>query len=179
MPRIYGKSVMLRDFRREDISGMRAWCNDPDITRYLGPRYTAPIPWEQTEAELDRYLRGDAGGYNLVIADRETGKYLGQCALFMIDQVSRKAELAIVLMPEHLGKGVGGEALGLLLDFGFRQANLNRIWLSVNAGNARAIRVYERAGFSREGVMRQDRYIDGHYQDTVLMSILREEWNHV
>ncbi len=114
-----------------------------------------------------------------MIADRETGKYLGQCALFMIDQVSRKAELAIVLMPEHLGKGVGGEALGLLLDFGFRQANLNRIWLSVNAGNARAIRVYERAGFSREGVMRQDRYIDGHYQDTVLMSILREEWNHV
>ncbi len=47
MPRIYGKSVMLRDFRREDISGMRAWCNDPDITRYLGPRYTAPIPWSR------------------------------------------------------------------------------------------------------------------------------------
>jgi len=179
MPHIYGDRVMLRDFRQEDISGMRSWCNDPSITKFLGGRYTAPIPWEQTDAELNRFLNGDAGGYNMVVADRETGKYLGQVSLFMIDHLSRKAELAIVLAPDSLEKGYGGEALRLLLAFGFGQVNLNRIWLTVNAGNQRAIHVYEKAGFRREGVLRQDRYIDGHYEDDVLMSILREEYYHV
>ena len=75
MPHIHGEKVFLRDFRQEDISGMRAWCNDPDITRFLGGRYTAPIPWEQTESELNRYLNGDAGGYNLVIADCGSGLF--------------------------------------------------------------------------------------------------------
>ena len=179
MPHIHGERIMLRDFRQEDISGMRSWCNDPGITRFLGARYTAPIPWEQTEAELSRFLNGDAGGYNMVVADRETGKYLGQVALFMIDHLSRKAELAIVLAPDSLEKGYGGEALKLLLGFGFGQVNLNRIWLTVNATNRRAIHVYEKAGFVREGVYRQDRYIDGHYEDTWVMSILREEYCHV
>jgi len=179
MPHIYGDRVMLRDFRSEDISGMRSWCNDPEITRFLGPRYTAPIPWEQTEAELNRFLNGDAGGYNLVVADRETGRYLGQVSLFMIDSVSRKAELAIVLTPGNLEKGYGSEALKLLLSFGFDQINLNRIWLTVNANNHRAIHVYEKAGFVREGVLRQDRFINGHYEDTVIMSILREDYDRV
>jgi RimJ/RimL family protein N-acetyltransferase len=179
MPHIHGEKVILRDFREEDISGMRAWCNDPGITRFLGSRYTAPIPWEQTESELNRYLNGDAGGYNLVIADKETGKYLGQCALFMIDNQTRKAELAIVLAPGNLEKGYGFEALRLLLRFGFGEVNLNRIWLTVNCNNARAIHVYEKAGFTREGTLRQDRYIGGVYEDVAVMSILREEFYRV
>jgi RimJ/RimL family protein N-acetyltransferase len=179
MPHILGEKVILRDFRQEDIGGMRAWCNDPAITRFLGSRYTAPIPWEQTEAELNRYLNGDAGGYNLVVAERETGKYLGQCALFMIDQQSRKAELAIVLAPGNLEKGYGSEAMRLLLQFGFGEVNLNRIWLTVNINNLRAIHVYEKAGFTREGVFRQDRYIGGRYEDVVVMSVLREEFYRV
>jgi RimJ/RimL family protein N-acetyltransferase len=179
LPHIIGEKIVLRDFRQEDISGMRSWCNDPEVTRYLSSRYTAPIPWEQTEAELSRFLQGDAGGYNLVVADRESGRYLGQVALFMIDHLSRKAELAIVMAPDSLGKGFGGEAMKLLLNFGFGQVNLNRIWLTVNAGNQRAIHVYEKAGFAREGVLRQDRYFDGQYEDVWIMSILREEYYHV
>ena len=179
MPHIIGEKVMLRDFRAEDISGMRSWCNDASITRYLSSRYTAPIPWDQTEAELNRFLSGDAGGYNMAVAEKESGRYLGQVALFMIDNQSRKAELAIVLAPDSLEKGYGSEALRLLLSFGFDQANLNRIWLTVNEHNHRAIHVYEKAGFVREGVYRQDRYIDGHYEDTLVMAILREEFYRV
>jgi RimJ/RimL family protein N-acetyltransferase len=176
MPHIIGERIVLREFRAEDISGIRAWCNDPQITRYLSGRHTKPIPWEQSAEELDRFLRGDAGGVNLVVAQKEGGRYMGQVSLFMIDHQARKAELAIVLGPESVGQGYGSEAMRLLVAFGFDQINLNRIYLTVNAQNARAIRLYERSGFVREGVLRQDRYYNGQYEDVLMMSILREEY---
>lgn len=179
MPHVIGERIVLREFRAEDISGMRSWCNDPEITRFLSGRYTKPIPWEETQAELDRFLNGDAGGVNLVVAEKESGRYLGQVSLFLIDHQARKAELAIVLGPGSVGKGYGGEAMALLLKFGFGEINLNRIYLTVNINNARAIRVYEKAGFVREGLMRRDRYRDGAYEDVLMMSILREEYYHV
>lgn len=179
MPHVIGERVMLRDFRAEDISGMRSWCNDPAITRFLSGRYTKPIPWEQTQEELDRFLRGDAGGVNMVVADKVSGRYLGQVSLFLIDHQARKAELAIVMSGDSVGKGYGSEAMGLLVAFGFDEINLNRIYLTVNAKNARAIRVYEKAGFVREGVMREDRYQCGEYEDVLMMSILRREYYRV
>ena len=64
-----------------------------------------------------------------------------------------------------------------LVRHGFETLNLNRIWLYVFEDNPRAIHVYEKVGFKREGLLRQDRFHEGHYWDTILMSILREEWD--
>jgi len=74
------------------------------------------------------------------------------------------------------GRGVGSEAVGLLLRFAFDDLNLQRVQLHVFADNAAAIRVYEKAGFVREGVLRQAAHIGGKYVDVVLMGILREDY---
>ncbi len=74
------------------------------------------------------------------------------------------------------GQGYGTEAVELLLDFGFRDLNLHRIYLHVFSHNAAAIRVYEKSGFVREGLLRQTAYIDGEYRDVILMGIIREEY---
>jgi RimJ/RimL family protein N-acetyltransferase len=50
------------------------------------------------------------------------------------------------------------------------------VWLHVVADNERGIRAYERVGFKREGILRQEHFRDGRYLDTVTMAILREEW---
>jgi len=63
-----------------------------------------------------------------------------------------------------------------MLKHGFENLNLNRIFLMVFADNARAIKAYESAGFTREGILRQGIYKNGHYQDLILMSVLRLEW---
>lgn len=176
MSRIIGERIVLREFRPEDISGMRAWATDGTVTRFLSNRYIAPLTWEQTEDNLRAYLNGDAGGVNLVIAEKATLHYLGQCNLVMIDQQSRRADLAIVLPKENHGKGYGGEAIRLLLRFAFDQMNLNRVCLKVAADNPRAIGLYERCGFVHEGRLRQDYYQDGQYKDVLVMAVLRDEW---
>ncbi len=176
MGRMIGKTVVLREYRREDLPAIRSWINDGETTRYLGGSFRRPQTWEQTEIMLDRRLEGDMGGEGFVIADRESLAYLGQCDLMMIDNVARKAEIAVVLMPEARGRGAAFEGLSLLLAYAFDTLNLNRLWLRCAAENERALALYERLGFRREGVLREDLFIDGRAQDAVVMGLLRSEF---
>jgi RimJ/RimL family protein N-acetyltransferase len=86
------------------------------------------------------------------------------------------AWLAIAIGPDTWDQGYGQEALGLLVDFAFRELNLYRIQLTVFAYNARAIRVYEKLGFRREGVFRAFLERDGQRHDMLLYGLLRPEW---
>ena len=176
MSRITGERVALREFRQEDISGIRSWVTDIETTKTLGGAYMRPQTWEQSERYLSHLLEGDAGGVNLVIAERESLRYLGQCSLLMADHTARHAELAVVMCPVCQNQGLGQEGIGLMLDYAFRQMNMNRVYLKVHADNARAVRCYEKCGFVREGILRQHAYFDGEYRDVICMGILRSEY---
>ena len=77
---------------------------------------------------------------------------------------------------EFWNRGYGTDATRALVRWGFDGLNLNRIWLRVYEDNARAIRCYEKVGFRIEGRLRQDRFRDGRYLDTIIMAILRDEF---
>ena len=63
-----------------------------------------------------------------------------------------------------------------MVDYGFRELGLHRISLGVYDFNPRAIHVYEKMGFKREGIMRDALYWDGEYVDEIMMSVLSHEW---
>ena len=167
--------VSLRPFRSEDISGMRAWVNDPDTTRFLGGAYALPETWETTDRRLSGILSGDAGGAHFVVADRESGKYLGQCDLMMMERTAQKAEVAMVLCPDAQNQGYGREALALLCDYAFRVLNLRRLYLYVAEDNVPAVRCYQAAGFEIEGRLKEHMFADGRYRDVLVMARMREE----
>lgn len=175
--RVWGERIVLREFRQEDIAGMRQWVTDDEITRQLGGAFSRPKTWEETEQYLASLLRGDVGGTHFAIAERDSLKYIGQCDLTGLDDRARKAALSIVLCRERIGRGLGREAVALLLNYAFRQMNLHRVSLHVMADNERAIRCYEACGFQREGTLRAERYADGQYWDVLVMGILREEYD--
>lgn len=176
MPRMMGERIMLREFEQDDISPMRRWITDPDTTRYLSDAFTVPDTYDQTARYLDGLLSGSTPGVHLVIADLMSGDYIGQCDLTKVAAYSRKATLSIVIGPEYQGMGYGAEAVRLLLELAFFHMNLNRVQLRVHSDNARALRCYEKCGFVREGVLRQDMFTDGKYSDSIIMGILREDW---
>lgn len=177
MGRLIGENIILREYRQEDLSALRAWVNDTETTKYLAGAYRRPQTWEQTEEWLERRLNGDAGGEGYVISDRETGKYLGQIDLMMIDPIARKAEMAIVLMKSARKKGYARESIRLLLNYAFNTMNLNRVWLKCAEANVSAVKCYEKSGFKTEGVLRNDLFIGGKYQNAIIMGILREEFD--
>ena len=73
-------------------------------------------------------------------------------------------------------KGYGTDAIRTLLDLGFCEMNLHRIFLRVDSDNARGIRCYEKAGFQLEGTFRDAVFREGVYHDQHVMSILQTEF---
>ncbi len=73
------------------------------------------------------------------------------------------------------GVGLGTQLSKYVVDYAFTSLNLNRVHLTVLATNPRAIAVYEKLGFQREGVMRQAQFKRGAYIDVVVMGKLRED----
>lgn len=104
-------------------------------------------------------------------------RIIGESVVSEIDEKMRSANFRIALFhPEACGKGIGSWAIRKTRDFAFREKKLHRLYLDVFSFNTRAERAYRKAGFRREGVLR-DAVLDGNrYADDILMSILEEEW---
>jgi RimJ/RimL family protein N-acetyltransferase len=177
MPYLYGERIVLREYRQEDYAAIRAWVNDRETVRYLSSRYWMPQSAADTADMLDHVTHAGPNGAFFVIADRESGDYLGQIDLTSVNWKLRLADMAIVLGREaERGKGLGGEAIALLLEYAFTTLGLNRVELEVAADNLRAVRCYERAGFRPEGVKREAFMVDGEYVDLAVMGVLRADW---
>jgi RimJ/RimL family protein N-acetyltransferase len=78
--------------------------------------------------------------------------------------------------PVYWGRGYGTDAMRLVLRYAFMELNLERVSLNVFLSNERAVRSYEKAGFQREGIERQNTHRDGKTEDVLYMGILRQEW---
>ena len=112
---------------------------------------------------------------------------IGTVSLENINYINRSAKLGIFIGEEkHRGKGIGKEAIQLILDYGFHYLNLNSIQLSVFAFNERAIACYKKCGFKEVGRLREayylngkyyEYYLNGKYYDKILMDILKSEFN--
>ena len=78
--------------------------------------------------------------------------------------------------PTARGRGVGTEAVRMLLAWLFEVRHLHRVTIDPETGNARAIRSYQKAGFRLDGVLRHNDFMRGGWVDTQMMPILEDEW---
>jgi RimJ/RimL family protein N-acetyltransferase len=171
---LIGETVYLRPLERADAAMAQGWLLDPEVRRQI--RQYNPLTL-QSEEEYIAKLGQSPHDVGLVIVLRGDDRPIGLCGLHDLDVKNRSVQLGILLGVKELwGKGHGTEATRLLIRHAFDTLNLNRVWLHVYEDNARGIRAYEKAGFKKEGVLRQDNFRDGKYADTIVMAILREEW---
>ena len=177
MPILRGKNVLLRPYRRSDLPGILSWTNDTEATRYLTEILDQPYTEKNGEDFLNYALSGGSERMMFVMADPVTEEYWGQISLERISRRDGTAEVGVVLAKEeHRGKGIGREALSLLLRYAFDTLGLRRVELTVFAENSRARLCYLKAGFIEEGVARQKTWKNGKFHDIVSMAVLRDEW---
>ena len=136
--------VALRELRDADLASLIDWWNRPEWAalqqRVIKPRPDAPIEEMLRGWSANKPL-GDAGFSIVSVA---SGELLGHLTLFGAVLPERAATFAIMIGPDHVGRGIGPRATRLALSYGFRELGLNRIELHAWAFNTRAIRAYEK-----------------------------------
>ena len=175
MSRTIGSLVYFRPLERADIErGWHGWINDPVANEHLLGAF--PV----TKDELNRYYDTSQPPSSVMFAvcTKEDEKYIGNVRLGSIDWVNRICTYGRLLGdPAYRGKGYGTDALILLLRYGFHTLGMNRIWSTADSMNDISLRSNEKVGMKQEGRMRQALYRDGAYRDTIILSMLREDFD--
>jgi RimJ/RimL family protein N-acetyltransferase len=169
-----GPRLSFRDFETTDIAAVHEYTSDPEVTRWST---WGPNTLEQTaffvEAASQAHLSADRSKYSLAaVLD---GKAIGTVAVWTTDSHDRNGELGYTFHRAYWGNGYATEAVSQLLLLGFDTLHLERISATCHPGNIGSIRVLEKSGFSREGLLRSHRLVDGVRRDSVLFSILSED----
>jgi RimJ/RimL family protein N-acetyltransferase len=174
-----GKLVRLSAFDPEEMSkALPLWQRNSEYFRLLsssmGPLQSpkAAATWMEKEV-----MEFSPASYFFSIRTIAEDKLIGDLGLDVVDWSGRDAFVGLGIGETgYWGKGHGTDVMNVLLRFAFTEINLRRVTLTVFEYNPRAIRSYEKAGFSHEGRLRKVINKEGKRWDILFMGILREEW---
>ena len=139
----------------------------------------------EADAREEGFIRGnDAPAHRNHLADPQI-QYLtilqgdepvGFVILLNIETQDRNVELGrLIIGPRE--RGIGQSAMRVILRYAFEELGAHRVWLDTLSHNVPAQHVYEKLGFTREGVARQALLFDGKYHDLLLYGLLVNEWS--
>ncbi len=154
---------------RSVIDDRVRWLCDPELGRWFD-NYEQGTTKEAQEKWFDAYEKDEERDLKTIVVD---GQPVGFVGLTHIDKRHRQAELTIAIGEvAYRGRGIGRQAVDYIVDYAFGELGLHRLVLHVSAENERAIKCYRSAGFQEEGVLRDDRFTRGRFEDTLLMARL-------
>lgn len=176
-PRVtQGERVSLRTLETEDVPFHQRGCTNPEIRYPIGSPVRNQEQIDVTEDDgSDNFvvcLDGDEAGPGDPTLDQ-----VQRIGMVHVDDVDwRRPDLAYWVAPEFQGEGYGAEAIELLIDYVFRTYAHPAVGAGAYDFNDASRGLLESLGFSEEGRIRRDRFIDGEYIDRIEYGLLRKEW---
>ncbi len=171
---LIGLRCFLRPLERDDAPTLAPFLNDSEVTRTLA--FLRPVS-TAAESEFIDAIAKDANQVVLGICDAADDALVGVTGIHRIDPVNRHGFFGLFIGDRaRWGRGLGTEVTRLMTGFAFESLNLNRVYLHAVAHNERGIRAYRRVGFRKEGLLREDFFREGRFHDTVVMAVLRADW---
>lgn len=167
--------VFLRAFEVEDYKKVHQWRADKEIARNFGgmPRFSS----SENEKKWIEEKIFDKQNVNCAICLKETGEIIGCIFLNEIDWHNRTGHVPVYIgEKKYWGKGYATEARVLMLKHAFLDRGLNRVWARVLEDNAGAIRMHEKCGYQKEGVLRQSSFKEGQFVNEFILGVLREDF---
>ena len=176
LPTLQTPRLRLRPLAESDVADVFSVFSDPVVVRYWdGPLMgTLQDAMQYIDQIHHGFRRKDL--FQWGIADASTDAVVGTCTLTHVSVAHERAEIGFALRQTHWGQGLGSEAVAALLEFGFATVRLHRLEADVDPRNDRCLRLLERLGFEREGILRERYYLNSERQDAVILGLLRSNW---
>jgi RimJ/RimL family protein N-acetyltransferase len=163
--------VRLEPLSEAHLGAVGAMLSDPDVLRFT--RVPDPTPEDFPREWLAAYEAGRRDGTREAFAALDAdGRFVGLALAFGIDRAEAEAELGYIVAPQARGRGLGTAILRALSDWAFAETGVQRLRLVVDVANSASLRVAERSGYVREGVLRSVHFKNGRRIDAVLLSRL-------
>ena len=170
-----GKLVRLRAFDSSDLMHCVDFSNDYSVMRGASGGILYPSTVDDEARAMGNNTSYTAGEYQFAIETLDGRLFIGKCGFTKVNWKNRLAEIAILIGdPACHGKGYGTDAIQTLCRFGFEEMNLHKIKALVFDFNRAAVRCYEKCGFQKEAVLKQEIYREGAYHDVIVMALFRD-----
>ncbi|MDN7245344.1 GNAT family N-acetyltransferase [Planococcus shenhongbingii] len=175
--RFWTDRFYLREFEERDWPAVHRYARQELVSRYQ--------PWgPNTEEESRNYVqqilegaaKADRTQFAFAVIWRESGQLIGAGELSLQNAASRVGEIGYILHPDYWGQGVATGVAELLISFGFDDLKLHRIFATCDPNNAGSRKVLEKAGMVWEGTLRENIRIKNGWRDSMVYSMLEQEW---
>lgn len=176
MVTLQGDAVFLRALEPEDLEFIYSIENDEEIWEVSNTQtpYSRFLIRQYLEnAHQDIY---EAKQLRLAICEKDGFTALGLIDLFDFDPVNQRAGIGIIIRDaENRNKGVGKEALSLLINYSFSKLQLHQLYANIDTDNTVSISLFTNFGFKQIGVKKDWNKIHGQYKDEALYQLINNK----
>jgi RimJ/RimL family protein N-acetyltransferase len=172
---LYTPRLLLRDFLPADLPAIHAYASDPEVTRFMfyGPRDDA-----DTQAYLQCMLQSQVERprrmWELAVIRRADDRLIGACDLTLDN--AYEGDLGYIFTREAWGQGYASEGARVMVDAGFVELRLERVFAICAVEHGASARVLEKAGLRRQTVLHRYREAKGQWWDMWLYDLTRADW---
>jgi ribosomal-protein-alanine N-acetyltransferase len=163
-----GITVNLRVVEKEDLPMVTEWFNNPEFSGEYDP-----LDEQQSRVNIEKRYENLGPDQKWFIIEKKDGTATGFAGNFV---VGRLLEIGYALVSSERGKGYGTEAAKILVDHLFLSKDIVRIQAGTHVANKASQKVLEKAGFTKEGIVRKEMFVRGKWADFYRYSILKEKW---
>ena len=173
--KVVGSRITLREFDRNDVDASLRLVGDDRVTRWLSfDSRSREQAAKMIEGVVERAEQKPRTEYYLAgVLDDDSLVGFARLGLAGV----RAAKLGYAVSADHWGRGYALEMTRLIVDFGFRELHLHRISAAVGPDNHRSLGVVRRLGMTNEGRLRDHVFTNGAWRDSLLYSVLSDEWS--
>lgn len=167
--------LILREFTTNDWNDVHTYASQNIVCQYQ--------PWgPNTEEDSENFVKQvvqdskQQPRVRFALAIIYHNVLVGAGEINISDSTNKVGEVSYIVHPEFWGKGIATEATNLLINFGFEVLKLHRIYATCDPRNIGSSNVLEKVGMTKEGRIRESLLIKDGWRDSLLYSILEQEW---
>jgi ribosomal-protein-alanine N-acetyltransferase len=171
------RRLLIRDYAVEDAAAIFAYVRDPAYWQHQRPE---PPTQQQVESLLQWVVKEQTATprlmYFLAATRKDNGDIIGEGVLKIVNAAERQGEIGFGVSPRAWKQGYGTEIAAALLDVAFQSLKLHRVAGQCSPDNKGSIRIMQKLGMGREGLLRDLHFARGKWWSTLVYSLLEDEY---